>query len=53
MATKHFSLPDKVLAWLDHEAGKRGMKISPFLTHLLVKLMEEQNNNKGGHHEAD
>ncbi len=46
MATKHFSLPDKVLAWIEKRAKERGMRRSQFLVHELMKLMEAEEQAK-------
>jgi hypothetical protein len=42
MAKIHFSLPDKVLAWLEKQAKNRGMKRSQCLTYLLTRLMDAE-----------
>jgi hypothetical protein len=38
----HFSLPNKVLVWVESEAKKRGMRRSQFLTYLLTRIIDEQ-----------
>jgi metal-responsive CopG/Arc/MetJ family transcriptional regulator len=48
MAKMHFSLPDKILAWLEGKAAQRGMRRSEFLTHLLLKVIEQEENSGVG-----
>lgn len=42
MASKHFTISDNALAWLERKARENSMKPSPFLNHILMKLMEQE-----------
>lgn len=38
----HFSLPIRVLDWLEREAQAKGMRRSQFLAYVLTRLMDDE-----------
>ncbi len=39
---RSISLPTPVDQWLTREASRRGLSVSAFIAHLLMKMMEEK-----------
>ena len=41
MAKRHFSLPDRVMTWIEDQAAARDMRRSQFLAHLLTGIIDK------------
>lgn len=40
--TRHFSLPKKIIDWIERNAAERGLKRSTYLAFVLTKLIDEE-----------